>query len=87
MNNNETEKFWDQLKDTRDELRVRAYLAKREIQDEWEVVEEKWHVAEKKLNDLKDDAIESTLEMKNSAHIIMEEISSAYDRIKKRLND
>ena len=85
--NKELENFWEQLKTQRDELGVRVYLVKSELSDEWEVVEKKWHDAERKLHHLQDEAIDSTAEMKHSVKVVMEEISGAYDRIKIRLKD
>jgi hypothetical protein len=85
--NKELERLWEQLKTQRDELRVRAHLAKSELRDEWEVIEKKWQVAEGKLHHLQDEAIDSTEEMKHSVKVVMEEISDAYDRIKNRFSD
>ena len=85
--NKDIEVFWEQLKQQRYELHVRVQIAKAELKEEWVVLEEKWQNAEKQLHQLQDDAIESTSEMKQSAHIIMEEISTAYKHIKERLHD
>ena len=85
--NKDIENIWAQLKTQRDELVVRAYLAKAELKDEREALEEKWLEAEKKMHHLQDEAIETTQEVKHSAHIILEEISIAYKRIKTRLDD
>ena len=85
--NKEIEKFWEQLKTQRDELRVRAHLARAELKDEWEVIEKKWCEADGKLHHLRDKTIDTTDEMKHSMQVCMEEISAAYDRIKDRLND
>ncbi len=85
--NKELEKFWEQLKTQRDELGVKVYLAKSELNDEWEVIEKKWQAAEGKLHHLQDKAIDSTEEMKHSMTVVLEEISDAYDRIKIRLGD
>lgn len=85
--NTDIENFRDLLKTQRDELIVRAHLAKADLKDEWKVLEEKWKIADKKFHHLQDEAIESSEEMKNSTHIIMEEISIAYKRIRARLGD
>ena len=85
--NNDITKFWDRLKTQRDELIVRAHLAKAELKDEWEALEVKWQQAENQFQHLQDEAIETTEEMNQSAHIIMEEISTAYKNIKTRLDD
>ena len=79
--------FWEKLKAQRDEMRVQAHLARAEFRDEWEELEEKWQQAERKLERIQDQAVETTAEMQSSARVIMEEIGSAYDRIRKRLGD
>ena len=81
------EAFWEKLKTQRDEMQVQAHLARAEFGDEWNEVEKKWQKAEQELNRVQDHAIETTAEMQHSAKIIMEEISSTYQRIKKRLDD
>ena len=70
-----------------DELRVRSHLAKAEFRDEWQELELKWETAEKNLNHLQKEAKETTEDVKTSAKIVLEELSSAYDRIKDRLKD
>jgi DNA repair exonuclease SbcCD ATPase subunit len=85
--NSDIEKFWEKLKTERDEMRVQAHLARAEFREEWNEVEEKWQKVEQKLSRIQDQAIETTDEMQSSAEVIMEEISSAYDRIQRRLDD
>jgi DNA repair exonuclease SbcCD ATPase subunit len=81
------EEFWEKLKTQRDEMRVQAHLARAEFRDEWEELEQKWQKAEQAFDRLQDQAVETTAEMQRSAKVVMEEISSAYDRIQKRLKD
>ena len=84
---NDIDDFWEKLKSQRDEMRVQAHLARAELGDEWDEVEKKWQKAEQKLKRVQDHAIETTAEMQRSAKVIMEEIASTYERIKKRLDD
>jgi DNA repair exonuclease SbcCD ATPase subunit len=79
--------FWEKLKAQRDEMKVQAHLARAEFRDEWDEVEKKWQKAEQKLQRVQDHAIETTTEMQRSAKVVMEEIASTYQRIKKRLDD
>ena len=81
------EDFWEKLKTQRDEMKVQAHLARAEFRDEWNEVEEKWHMAEQAFDRVQDQAIETTAEMQHSAKVIMEEIASTYGRIKERLDD
>jgi DNA repair exonuclease SbcCD ATPase subunit len=79
--------FWDKLKTQRDEMRVQSSLARAEFRDEMEEIEQKWQKAEQVFDHLQDKAVETTAEMQSSAKVVMEEISSAYDRIRQRLDD
>jgi wobble nucleotide-excising tRNase len=85
--NDDLEIMWDKIKTQRDELRVRSHLAKAEFRDEWQELELKWETAEKNLNHLQKEAKETTEDVKTSAKIVLDELSSAYDRIKDRLKD
>jgi hypothetical protein len=85
--NNDLEEMWDKLKTQRDELRVQSHLAKAEFRDEWQELELKWESVEKNLGSLQKEAKEATDDLKASARIVMDELSSAYDRIKVRLRD
>ena len=85
--NDDLEIMWDKIKTQRDELLVRSHLAKAEFRDEWQELELKWETAEKNLNHLQKEAKETTEDVKASAKIVLDELSSAYDRIKGRLKD
>ena len=56
-------------------MRVQAHLARAELGDEWDEVEKNWQKAEQKLDQVQDQAIETTAEMQRSAKVIMEEIA------------
>ena len=78
--------LWENLKTQRDEMRVQAHLARAEFRDEWDELEKKWQKAEQAFGRLQDQAVETTTEMQRSTKVVMEEIASAYDRIRKRLD-
>ena len=78
--------LWDDLKTQRDEMKVQAHLARAEFRDEWNELEKKWQKAEQAFGRLQDQAIETTTEMQRSTKVVMEEIASAYDRIRQRLD-
>ena len=84
--NLEIEEFWQRLKTERDELRVKVHLGKAELEDEWEALEDKFSRAERKFNHLQHEAQESGAEIKQAFDVIGEEISTAYARIKSRLD-
>jgi DNA repair exonuclease SbcCD ATPase subunit len=81
------EEFWEKLKTQRDEMRVQAHLASAEFRDEWEELEKKWQKAEQAFDRMQDQAVKTTAEMQQSAKVVMEEIGTAYERIRQRLND
>lgn len=81
------DEFWEKLKGQRDEMQLQAHLARAEFRDEWEELEQKWHKAEQNFDRLQDQAVETTVEMQRSAKVVMEEIASAYERIRQRLDD
>jgi DNA repair exonuclease SbcCD ATPase subunit len=84
---NDIEDFWEKLKAQRDEMRVQAHLARAEFHDEWQELEKKWQKAEQNFDRLQDQAVETTAEMQRSTKVVMEELASAYERIRQRLND
>ena len=62
------------LKRDRERLAVQLNLGKKELRDEWEVVEEKWEVLERHLAEFTEDA-------KEAAHKVSDEITQAYRRL------
>jgi hypothetical protein len=69
----------------RDELKVKASLAKMEVRDEWEKVEEKVDHLMAKLETLGDAASDASGDVVQSAKHLGEEIKAAYERIKTQL--
>jgi len=85
--NEDFEKLWEKVKTQRDELRVQSHLAQAEMKDEWQELEKKWDSAEQNLKQIQGEAKDTTDELMASARVVMDELSSAYDRIKGRLSD
>jgi DNA repair exonuclease SbcCD ATPase subunit len=83
--NKKFEDLWDEIKTQRDELRVQAHLAKVEVQDEIEVLEERWQKLESHAADLRQETGEAFNEFRNASHVVLEELSGAYKRIKDRI--
>ena len=80
------------LEQERDDLRVRMHLARSEVVDEWEELEEKWHhfgnktrAVKKKLKTAGTTAGESGEQISESWHLLLDEIKTGYDRIRKNL--
>jgi len=81
------EDIWEKIKTERDELRVQAHLATAEVKDELKELEKTWREVEDKMRDIKADAVEVSAEVRTSTKVVLEELGSAYRRIKSRLDD
>lgn len=79
--------LWEDIKTQRDELKVQAHLAKAEVKDEIDELEERWKKLESRSDDLRQEAGEAFNEFKHASNVVLEEFSSAYKRIKDRLAD
>ena len=87
MQDDKLEKFWQDIKTQRDELRVQMHLAKSELKDEWEALEKKWPEAEHKLEKFADEVEDSAGELRESLDVIGSELKDTYRRIRTRLKD
>ena len=85
--NDHLEEKWQQLKTQRDEIKVQIHLAQAELKDELEELEPKWHEAQKKFNELKQGTEEAAADVQNTMKVVVDELSTAYARIKTRLKD
>lgn len=74
-----------ELRQERDELRVRTHLLKAEVKQEWDEVERKWEQIEFKLEKAGAGARESAGDIAAAASQLGEEIANAYRRIRKAL--
>jgi len=79
------EQMLAQLRQERDELRVRAHLLKAEVKQEWDEVERKWEQVEFKLERVGQGARESAGDIGAATKQLGEEIANAYRRIRKAL--
>jgi hypothetical protein len=81
----EIEKLKEGLLQQRDELKVKASLAKLEAREEWEKVEEKVDHLMVKLEALSGEAAGASEDVLKSAKQLGEEVKTAYERIKSKL--
>jgi hypothetical protein len=72
----------ESLKQVRDELRVKADLAKMETRDQWETIEKKWHHLEGQVKSLNEDAKASASEIGDAVSLVLGEIKEGYTKIK-----
>ena len=75
------------LKTERDELRVRINLAGKELRDEWQELEEKMDGLEEHVGKAKDSIVDTGREVGEGLDIVVDEMKSAYQRIRQRLSD
>lgn len=75
----------ENLRQERDELRVRIHLAKLEVQQEWEKAEEQWEKFKARADEALQDTKEVADDLLKSAKVIGEELKNAYLRIRERL--
>lgn len=81
----ELEKLKEGLLQQRDELQLKAGLAKLEVRDEWELIEGKVGDWVAKLEGVGSEASEASDDVLQSAKQLGEELKTAYEKIKSRL--
>lgn len=75
----------DELSELRDELRVRAHLARLEAEEEWDALEEKWTQLQPKLESARQDASKTSKNVLAALELGVEELREGYRRIRDRL--
>ena len=73
------------LRQTRDELRVQMHLAKADARDEWDRLETKWDEFQEKLDKVEDAAEDSAKDIGKVLAALGDEIKSGYKRIREAL--
>jgi len=83
------ESLLEELKQKRDELRVRMHLASKEIKDEWEELEEKMEDFSGKAKQFANDAkLKETGEgLGDALGKVGHELKLGYERLKKAMHD
>lgn len=83
------DKLLAKFKQERDELKLKLHLAKEDISDDWEALEQKVDRLEEKLGQrlkgAKSQAAESAEDVEAAAKLLGEELGDAFSKIKKRL--
>jgi len=87
MNDDKTplEELIGNLQRERDELRVKLQLAKQEIRDHWEPIEEKWDSLEGRLRSIGSATGEAGKDVVAAASLLVDEITDAYREIWREL--
>ncbi|NTW49439.1 MAG: hypothetical protein HGB19_06905 [Chlorobiales bacterium] len=73
------------LEQQRDELKVKMHLAKADAKDEWQKVEKKWDELIVKVDNIQDEASESSKDIEVAAEKLADEIKKGYERIKNKI--
>lgn len=78
-------KLSDTVKQQRDELRLQLHLARQDVRDEWDDMEEYWERFRHKLDQILHDATDASEEAYRTAHHVGEDLKAGYRRILERL--
>ena len=79
------ERELEDLRTTRDELRVRVHLGKMDAQEQWEHVEKQWQQVESKFKIVGETGREIAEDVGEAAHFAIEEIKEGYSKLRKLL--
>ncbi|WP_230533381.1 hypothetical protein [Microvirga roseola] len=72
--------FVEDLKRTRDEIRLKIHLGSKELQDEWSEIESHWSAFESKA-----ELDKSTRDVGDAVKFLGSELKDAFERVRKAL--
>jgi len=75
----------EDLRTTRDELRVRVHLGKMGAKEQWEQVEKQWQHVESKLKIVGEAGREIAEDVGEAANLAIEEVKDGYAKLRKLL--
>lgn len=75
----------EELRQVRDELRVKLHLGKAEIAERWDEVEKKWSHLEAKAKQLKEESQDSLEEIGSAAKLLAEEVRKGFANLRERI--
>jgi SMC interacting uncharacterized protein involved in chromosome segregation len=75
----------EDLRATRDELRVRVHLGKLDAQDQWEQIEKQWQHVESKLKLAGETGRDVAEDIGEAASLAVEEMKEGYSKLRKLL--
>ena len=75
----------EKLKTERDELRVKAHLAKMEAQEEWEALESKWQDLESRMNQIGSETKDTSRNFLEASESLAHELADAFRHFRNRL--
>jgi len=75
----------DGLRQQRDVIMVQLHLAKAEVRDEWDELEQQWEHLRAKAKSVGHEAQNASQDVFQAAKLLAEEIKQGYERIRKQL--
>ena len=75
----------EQLKQHRDELRLKLHLAKADAKDEWASLEKEWEEMKPKLDAVCQEAGKTAESVGAALGLAIEELKNGYERLRNRL--
>lgn len=75
----------EDLRQTRDELRVQIHLARAEARDDWANLESKWGDFQQKFDKVEDEAEDVAKDIGKALAALGEEIKAGYQRLRNTL--
>lgn len=85
VDKDDVKEVFDNLKQQRDELKVKMHLAAADAKDEWEVLEKKWGHFEGKAKLVGGEAKDASKDIWDATKALGAEIREGYDRIRNKL--
>ena len=79
------EKELEDLRTTRDELRVRLHLGRLDAQSQWEQIEKQWQHVESKFKHAGEAGREIAEDIGEATSLAVEELKEAYEKLRKHL--
>jgi predicted nucleic acid-binding Zn-ribbon protein len=76
---------FDRLRGARDDLRVQLTLAKAEVVQEWNKLEESWGRVQEEFKRVGEHTKEPAQQISSAAHQLIDELKSGYERIRAQL--
>jgi len=82
MKRSDLDRVIEELRRQRDELKVRAHLAKAEARDQWEALEKKWEHLRARLAVVEGEAEVAGKDVLAALETVAEELKKGYGRIR-----
>jgi len=75
----------DRIKQYRDEARVQLHLARQDVKDEFEDLEQQWDKFKIRFDQVIDDASDASQEARQTAKKVGEELKTGYQNIRNKI--